>query len=108
MLVSLVVTTGLFGLLFRVLPDVQLRWRDVMTGALVTAVLFTIGQQLIGLSTRPEQHGLELRGSRIGDDPPAVGVLLVPNSVARGGVHARVRRAPADGASTGVVRGERR
>ena len=41
--------TGLFALLFRFLPDVRLRWRDVMTGALTTAVLFTIGQQLIGL-----------------------------------------------------------
>ena len=49
MFVSLVVTTGLFALLFRFLPDVHLRWRDVMTGALATAVLFTIGQQLIGL-----------------------------------------------------------
>ena len=48
-MVSLIVTTALFALLFRVLPDVHLRWRDVMTGALVTAVLFTIGQQLIGL-----------------------------------------------------------
>jgi membrane protein len=49
MLVSLVATTGLFALLFRFLPDVHLRWRDVTTGAFVTAVLFTIGQQLIGL-----------------------------------------------------------
>jgi membrane protein len=49
MVVSLVVTSGLFALLFRFLPDVHLRWRDVITGALVTAVLFTIGQQLIGL-----------------------------------------------------------
>ena len=49
MLVSLVVTTGLFALLFRILPDVKLHWRDVTTGAMVTAVLFTIGQQLIGL-----------------------------------------------------------
>jgi membrane protein len=48
-LVSIVVTTGLFALLFRFLPDVRLRWRDVITGAVVTAVLFTIGQQLIGL-----------------------------------------------------------
>lgn len=47
--VSIVVTTGLFALLFRFLPDVRLHWRDVMTGALVTAVLFAIGQQLIGL-----------------------------------------------------------
>ena len=49
MLVSLMVTSGLFALLFRFLPDVHLRWGDVMTGALATAVLFTIGQQLIGL-----------------------------------------------------------
>lgn len=48
-LVSLVVTTGLFAMLFRFLPDVRLHWRDVTTGALVTAVLFAIGQQLIGL-----------------------------------------------------------
>lgn len=49
MVVSLVVTTGLFALLFRFLPDVRLRWRDVMTGALATAVLFMFGQLLIGL-----------------------------------------------------------
>ena len=49
MLASLVVTTGLFALLFRVLPDVRLRMRDVTTGAFVTALLFTLGQLLIGL-----------------------------------------------------------
>ena len=48
-LVSLVVTTALFALLYRVLPDVRLRWRDVSMGAFVTAVLFTVGQQFIGL-----------------------------------------------------------
>lgn len=48
-LVSLAVATSLFALLYRFLPDVRLRWRDVTTGAFVTAVLFTIGQQLIGL-----------------------------------------------------------
>jgi membrane protein len=48
-LVSLIGTTALFALLYRVLPDVRLGWRDVTTGAFVTAVLFTLGQQLIGL-----------------------------------------------------------
>lgn len=48
-IVSLVGTTTLFALLYRVLPDVHLGWRDVTTGAFVTAVLFTLGQQLIGL-----------------------------------------------------------
>lgn len=48
-LVSLGVITTLFAMLYRFLPDVQLEWRDVMTGAFVTAVLFTIGKQVIGL-----------------------------------------------------------
>ena len=42
------VPTGLFAILFRFVPDVRLRWRDVTTGAVVTAVLFGIGQQVIG------------------------------------------------------------
>lgn len=44
---SLLVTSGLFGLLFRVLPDVHLDWRDVRHGAWITAVLFVAGQYLI-------------------------------------------------------------
>jgi membrane protein len=48
-IVSLVGTTTPFALLYRVLPDVHLGWRDVATGAFVTAVLFTLGQQLTGL-----------------------------------------------------------
>ena len=48
LIVSLTVTTGLFAMLFRFLPDVRLHWRDVTTGAAVTAVLFAIGQQVIG------------------------------------------------------------
>lgn len=46
--VSFVVITVLFALIFRVLPDVQLRWRDVFIGALLTAGLFTIGRTVIG------------------------------------------------------------
>jgi membrane protein len=49
MFVSLIVTTVLFTLLLRFLPDVRLRWHDVSVGGLVTAVLFTFGQQIIGL-----------------------------------------------------------
>ena len=45
---SLAVTTTLFALLFKFLPDVQLVWRDVVTGAMVTAVLFTGGKEVIG------------------------------------------------------------
>ncbi len=49
MIVSLVVITLLFAMIYKVLPDVKLAWRDVWVGALVTAGLFTIGKFLIGL-----------------------------------------------------------
>jgi membrane protein len=48
-LVSFGVVTLLFGLIYRVLPDVNLSWRDVWLGAVVTAGLFTVGKSLIGL-----------------------------------------------------------
>ncbi len=47
--VSLVVVTLLFATIFRVLPDVVLRWRDVWLGAAVTAVLFALGRALIAI-----------------------------------------------------------
>jgi membrane protein len=47
--VSLGVITLLFALIYKVLPDVKLSWREVWVGALVTAGLFSIGKLLIGL-----------------------------------------------------------
>ena len=47
--VSTVVLAALFGVLFRVLPDARLAWRDVLFGSVVTAVLFKIGQYLQAL-----------------------------------------------------------
>lgn len=46
---SFVVTTVLFAMIFKILPDVKLAWRDVALGAAVTAGLFTLGKFLIGL-----------------------------------------------------------
>jgi len=47
--VSLAVMTLLFGLIYRLLPDVRLAWRNVWIGAFVTSILFSIGKFLIGL-----------------------------------------------------------
>ena len=47
--VSLGMITLLFALVFKVIPDVKIRWRDVWMGAAVTAALFTLGKFLIGL-----------------------------------------------------------
>lgn len=47
--VSFLVVTLLFALIFKFLPDVEVRWSDVWVGALLTALLFTFGKYLIGL-----------------------------------------------------------
>lgn len=48
-LVSLAVIAALFATIYKVLPDVVLRWKDVMVGALVTAVLFAVGRSGIAI-----------------------------------------------------------
>ena len=47
--VSFVVITLLFAMIFKILPDAQISWRQVWLGAALTALLFTIGKFLIGL-----------------------------------------------------------
>src|SRR5262245_2515589 len=49
LLVSLAVVTLLFAAIFKVLPDAPVAWRDAWVGAIITAVLFSIGKGLIGL-----------------------------------------------------------
>jgi len=46
--VSVLVITFLFALLFRYVPDAEIRWRDVWLGGFVSAVLFTVGKVGIG------------------------------------------------------------
>lgn len=43
------VITFLFALIFKVIPDVEIEWRDVWFGAATTALLFTLGKFLLGL-----------------------------------------------------------
>jgi membrane protein len=47
--VSFVLTTALFAMIYRFMPQATIEWRDVGIGALVTAFLFSIGKYLIGL-----------------------------------------------------------
>jgi membrane protein len=46
--ISLVTFTILFSAIYKVLPDAPIAWRDVITGGLITAAMFTIGKSLIG------------------------------------------------------------
>ena len=49
LVISLGVTALIFALMFKVIPDVKIAWRDVALGAAVTAVLFSLGRLLLGL-----------------------------------------------------------
>ena len=49
LIISIGVITVLFALIFKVLPDAEIAWRDVWFGACVTAIMFSLGKFLIGL-----------------------------------------------------------
>ena len=43
-LLTFIVITFLFGVIFKILPDAKIKWRDVITGAVTTALLFMLGK----------------------------------------------------------------
>nr|WP_315591892.1 YihY/virulence factor BrkB family protein [uncultured Cupriavidus sp.] len=49
MILSFAMVTVVFAMIYKIMPHADVRWPDVWLGALVTAVLFTIGKLLIGL-----------------------------------------------------------
>lgn len=49
MVILLVVITGLFAVIFKILPDAIISWRDALVGAAMTALLFLLGKFLIGI-----------------------------------------------------------
>jgi membrane protein len=46
---TFIIISVLFGIIFKVLPDAKIRWKDVRTGAFFTAGLFMVGQYLINM-----------------------------------------------------------
>ncbi|MDF2449795.1 MAG: rbn [Bacteroidota bacterium] len=48
-IISLVIITVLFALMFKILPDVKTKWHAIWVGAFLTALLFVIGKSALGL-----------------------------------------------------------
>jgi membrane protein len=42
--ITLAVTTLIFGVIFKVLPDAEIKWKDVLAGAIATSLLFMLGK----------------------------------------------------------------
>jgi membrane protein len=48
-IISFIIISTLFGVIFKVLPDAKISWKDVRSGAFFTAILFMIGRLVIGI-----------------------------------------------------------
>jgi len=55
--ITAIVISSLFAIIFKFLPDVKIRWKDVRIGAFFTALLFMLGQYLIGLYIQNTAQG---------------------------------------------------
>lgn len=71
LLLSTVVITFLFAVIFKALPDVKIAWKDVWLGALLTSILFSIGKYVIG-----EYVGRSAIGSAYGAAGSLVAILI--------------------------------
>ena len=49
LVIGFVLTTGVFAMIYKLMPRVQVRWQDVWLGAVVTAALFSVGKWLISV-----------------------------------------------------------
>lgn len=67
-IITFMITTLLFAIIFKVLPDARIKWKDVLVGAMVTAGLFMIGKFLIGYY---------LGQSTLGTDYGAAGSVII-------------------------------
>lgn len=52
-----IVITGMFAVIFKVLPDAKIKWKDVIRGAVLTAILFIIGKFAITLYVQQSKLG---------------------------------------------------
>ena len=66
--ITLSVVTLIFGVIFKVLPDAKIKWKDVLAGALTTALLFMLGKLAISFY---------ISKSNVGSTYGAAGSLVV-------------------------------
>jgi membrane protein len=68
LLISLTVITMIFAVIFKILPDAKIKWKDIMAGAITTAVLFMLGKFAISFY---------ISKSNVGSTYGAAGSLVV-------------------------------
>ena len=93
LVISIGVISVLFALIFKYMPDAKIDWRDVWIGAVMTALLFTIGKFGIGLYLGHSSYGSSYGAAGSLVDCSGVDLLFGTDPVLRRGVHASPRRA---------------
>ncbi len=68
LVITFIVTSFIFAVIFKVLPDAKIKWRDVLSGAIATAILFMLGK--FGIS-------FYISKSNIGSTYGAAGSLVI-------------------------------
>ena len=58
LVLSFILSTVIFAAIFKILPDVKMKWKPAIVGAIFTTVLFSLGQLLIGYYLQQFQPGL--------------------------------------------------
>ena len=71
----------LFALIYKYLPDAKVRWKDVWVGAIITALLFSIGKYLIGLYLGRGSFWLCLRCCWFSNCLSSLGILFGSNFI---------------------------
>ena len=67
----------MFSILFKVLPDVEITWRNVGMGAVITSLLFSLGKMLIGMYIAHSNLQSLYGAAATFADNPGLGLLLV-------------------------------
>src|SRR5882724_6773362 len=92
--ISLALISLLFAAIYKVLPDKKLEWRDVVVGAVATAILFNLGKLLVGLYIGGSAIASSYGAAGGADYRPPLDLLLRANLPARGRVHQGLRQPP--------------
>jgi membrane protein len=91
LVVSFVVIALMFAMMFKLLPDAQIEWRDVALGGAITAALFELGKLLIALYHRKTGSRIHLWRSCLCRGDTYLGLLHRTDRAAWCRIHQRLR-----------------
>jgi membrane protein len=81
LVLTLIVVTSIFAVIFKVLPDADIKWKDVWAGAIATALLFILGKFAISFYISKSEVGSTYGAAGSLGGVITVGILLINHSI---------------------------